>query len=65
VCERDEGFEVDLQVTADIQEFMRIWAGRSTWRDAMDAGSLTLTGPRALVRDFPSWFALSPFALRP
>jgi DNA-binding HxlR family transcriptional regulator len=65
VCERDEGFEVDLHVTADIIEFHRVWAGRSTWRAAVAAGRLTFDGPRPLVRAFPSWFALSPFAVRP
>jgi hypothetical protein len=64
VCERDEGFEVDLHVTTEISEFMRVWAGRSTWNDAIAAGSLTLDGPRDLVRAFPTWFALSPFATR-
>ena len=62
VCERDEGFEVDLRVSADIEEFMRVWAGRSTWREAIAAGKLSLDGPRALVSAFPRWFALSPFA---
>ena len=64
VCERDEGFPVDLRVTADIEEFLRIWMGRSTWADAIAAGRLTLDGPRELVRAFPSWFSLSPFATR-
>jgi hypothetical protein len=64
VCERDEGFEVDLVVTADIGEFMRIWMGRSTWDDAKAAGKLTLAGPPELVRAFPTWFGLSPFATR-
>lgn len=64
VCERDEGFDVDLAVTADIEEFMRVWAGRSTWKDAIAAGKLTLAGPRPLVRAFPTWFALSPFTTR-
>jgi len=64
VCERDEGFEVDLRVTADIGEFMRIWMGRSSWEDAIASGKLTLDGPRDLVRAFPTWFALSPFAAR-
>ncbi|MEY2476566.1 MAG: hypothetical protein QOG87_1881 [Actinomycetota bacterium] len=64
VCERDEGFEVDLLVSADLTEFMRIWAGRSTWNEAIAAGTVTLEGPRALVRAFPTWFALSPFATR-
>lgn len=64
VCERDEGFDVDLYVKADIREFLRIWMGRSTWADAIAAGQLELNGPRALVRAFPRWFALSPFARR-
>lgn len=65
VCERDEGFEVDLHVTADLWEFQRVWAGRSTWNAAIRSGHLTLDGPRPLVRAFPRWFALSPFASRP
>jgi DNA-binding HxlR family transcriptional regulator len=64
VCERDEGFEVDLVVTAEIDEFMRIWMGRSTWKEAKATGKLTIVGPRQLVAAFPSWFALSPFASR-
>lgn len=64
VCERDEGFEVDLHVTAEIDEFMRIWMGRSTWNEAIAAGKLSIVGPRALVKAFPTWFALSPFATR-
>ena len=43
---------------------MRVWMGRSTWADAQAAGELTIEGPRALVRAFPTWFALSPFASR-
>ncbi|MEO6713957.1 MAG: helix-turn-helix domain-containing protein [Mycobacteriales bacterium] len=64
VCERDEGFEVNLRVTADIDEFLRVWAGRSTWAAAIAAGKISLDGPRPLVRAFPRWFALSPFAGR-
>lgn len=62
VCERDEGFDVDLRVDIDIREFLRIWMGRSTWRQATQDGTLTLHGPRELVRAFPHWFSLSPFA---
>lgn len=64
VCERDEGFDVDLYVTADIREFMRIWLGRSTWAAALDTGKLRLDGPPRLVRGFPRWFTRSPFASR-
>lgn len=65
VCERDEGFEVDVRVQADLHEIMRVWAGRSTWKEAQASGLLTIEGPRDLVRAFPTWFALSPFATRP
>jgi DNA-binding HxlR family transcriptional regulator len=64
VCERDEGFEVDLHVSADIGEFLQIWMGRRSWTDAIAAGGLHLNGPRDLVRAFPKWFARSPFAAR-
>jgi DNA-binding HxlR family transcriptional regulator len=62
VCERDEGFDVDLWVDADIGAFLQVWMGRSTWGDAMAADDLVLHGPSPLVRAFPRWFALSPFA---
>ncbi len=62
VCQRDEGFEISLFVTADIREFMLVWMGRSTWDAATRSGAITLDGPRELVRAFPRWFALSPFA---
>jgi DNA-binding HxlR family transcriptional regulator len=64
VCDRDEGFDVDLWVTADIDEFLQIWAGRRSWSEAIDSGRLTLHGTTELVQGFPSWFTLSPFASR-
>ena len=64
VCERDEGFAVDLYVEANIAYFMKVWMGRHTWDQALTSGALTLDGPRSLVRAFPTWFALSPFAQR-
>jgi len=65
VCERDEGFVADLHVTADLSEFQRVWAGRSTWDAAIRSGHVTLDGPRPLVRAFPRWFTLSHFVSRP
>ncbi|MFP4512544.1 MAG: winged helix-turn-helix transcriptional regulator [Acidimicrobiales bacterium] len=64
VCERDEGFEVDLWVDADIHEFLRVWMGRSTWQEAMERGEIMVHGPSELTRGFTKWFALSPFAQR-
>lgn len=64
VCERDEGFDVNLYVEARITEFMKLWMGRGTWEHAEGAGALRLDGPRELIQGFPTWFALSPFAER-
>lgn len=64
VCERDEGFDVDLWVDTDIAELLRVWLGRSSWDEAIARGDLSLHGPTSLVRDFPNWFSLSPFAHR-
>lgn len=64
VCERDEGFEVDLVVDVDMTELMRVWMGRCSWDDAVEAGRLRIAGPRALVSAFPRWFARSPYATR-
>jgi len=65
VCERDEGFDVDLYVRADITTFMKVWMGGGTWKQAQADGALMLQGPRRLIRAFPTWFALSPFAHAP
>lgn len=64
VCERDEGFEVDLWVDAHIADFLRLWMGRLSWDDATARGLLSLHGPTPLVRSFPAWFSRSPFAGR-
>jgi DNA-binding HxlR family transcriptional regulator len=64
VCERDEGFDVDLWVQAPVDELLQVWLGRRSWDDALASGDLTLHGPTDLVRAFPRWFSLSPFAHR-
>lgn len=65
VCERDEGFDVDLWVEAPVDELLRVWMGRRDWNDAIANGDLSLHGPIDLVHDFPRWFSLSPFAHAP
>lgn len=62
VCERDEGFDVDLYVKSEVTVFMKVWMGDGTWQRAQADGALTLHGPRSLIQGFPTWFALSPFA---
>ena len=62
LCPKDPGFEVDLYVITDLQTMGRIWAGKLQLLAAIDAGTLELSGPRALRQAFSSWLLLSPFA---
>lgn len=62
LCMKFPGYEVDLTVRADIRALVDVWMGYQPIREAVRAGRLVLEGPRALVRSFPDWFTLSPFA---
>ena len=62
LCLQHPGFEIDLLVTADIAAFYRVWFGRTTFAEALRDDLIELDGTAPLVRAFPGWFALSPFA---
>jgi DNA-binding HxlR family transcriptional regulator len=61
ICTSDPGVPTNLHVTADHLQFQRVFAGRTTFGDAVRAGDIAVTGPRALARRLPHWFAWSPF----
>ena len=62
VCLKDPGYEVDLTVAADARAMARVWAGATTFAQAVREGGLQVEGPRDLVRAFPTWLLLSHFA---
>ena len=62
VCLQHPGFEVDLEVTVDTATLYRVYLGRAELGGAMRAGTMTMTGPKALQRRFGRWFAWSAFA---
>lgn len=62
LCVKDPGFEVDLHVDARIDAMARVWLGDTKWQAALRDGSVRITGPRELVKAFPSWLLLSHFA---
>jgi DNA-binding HxlR family transcriptional regulator len=62
VCLQEPGFDLDLLVTADTLALHRIWIGHLSLAAALGDGSVRLDGPTDLVRAFPRWLALSPFA---
>jgi hypothetical protein len=62
VCLEAPGFEVDLTVAADTGALYRVYFGRTSLRDALRAGGVTLTGASRLQKAFATWFAWSGFA---
>ena len=59
---RTPGYEVDAVVTCTTPALARVFSGVDTWREAVDAGDIQVTGPRALVSAMPRWFLWSPWA---
>jgi DNA-binding HxlR family transcriptional regulator len=62
VCMNHPGFDVNILVTAELKSFFQIWSGRIAFTDALRADKIQLDALPALIRDFPGWFMLSPFA---
>jgi DNA-binding HxlR family transcriptional regulator len=65
VCVDDPGFEVDIEVHADLAAMAGVWLGDMPFDAALRAGTIKLMGPRALTKAFPSWLMLSHFATVP
>lgn len=62
LCLKAPGYEVDMEVDADLAALTKVWMGDVRLVDAMRSGLVRLKGPSALVRAFPGWLALSAFA---
>jgi DNA-binding HxlR family transcriptional regulator len=62
VCLQHPGFDVDLKVAVDTATLYRVYLGRAELAAALRARQVTLSGSRALQREFGRWFAWSAFA---
>ena len=62
VCLKDPMLDVDVKVAADAGTMARVWMGKMSFEEARRSGGLAIEGPPDLVRAFPGWFLLSPFA---
>jgi DNA-binding HxlR family transcriptional regulator len=65
LCLRDEGFEVDLYVSGEVRVLVDAIMGDCDLRRAVHTGLVEIEGPRALVRAFPDWIGVSPYAQQP
>ncbi len=48
----------DAVFTLHPDAYILLFMGRSSWREALDAGIVAATGRQDLARDMPSWFGL-------
>jgi DNA-binding HxlR family transcriptional regulator len=65
LCLRDEGFEVDLYVAAETRALGAAIQGHRTLSQVIRDGLIDVDGPRDLVRAFPTWIGVSPYATAP
>ncbi len=65
VCLSDPGFGIDLTVDADLRSMILVWMGDRPLGPTMRSGAISVNGPRALVRAFPSWLRLNLLADAP
>lgn len=61
VCKKDPGYEIDLWVTASVQDLVRVWMGHIKLSQAIDTGRISLHGSRKEVEEFGTWFKGSGF----
>ena len=62
LCLSDPGYGIDLTVRSDPKTLTAVWMGDLDVGDALRRGGIELEGPTHLVRSFPEWFGLHPFA---
>jgi DNA-binding HxlR family transcriptional regulator len=62
MCLENPGFEEDLVVSARLDDFYQVWAGRIPYQDAVRGDLIRLTGTPAVTRAFPTWLQWSRMA---
>jgi len=60
-CHQNPGFPEPLVVRSSLAALVAWWRGDASFVEAQRLG-LNLDGPRPLIRAFPGWFDLYPFA---
>jgi DNA-binding HxlR family transcriptional regulator len=62
LCLTDPGFDVGLDIEADLAGMTRVYLGHLSLGEAVGSGAVQLTGRRDLRRGFADWLGISPFA---
>ncbi|KIT18102.1 winged helix-turn-helix transcriptional regulator [Jannaschia aquimarina] len=62
LCSDEPGFGVDLYVSTDLRTMTAIWLGQDRFSRAVDCGSVTVDGSRAMAGHLGVWLRGSHFA---
>jgi len=62
LCLFDPGFEVDVEVLADMRALAQICLGQLSFRDAAREGKVCVSGSRRYCRELPGWMGVTHFA---
>ena len=62
LCVNDPGREVDVYFTSSVKSLADIWMGESTYKKAINDGSLKVVGNKSLTRNITAWMSNSLFA---
>jgi DNA-binding HxlR family transcriptional regulator len=62
LCTRSSGYVEDIVARTDAACLVDIHLKRTTYREALRDGRLTLDGPRPLIRGLMTWIRPSPYA---
>jgi DNA-binding HxlR family transcriptional regulator len=65
MCLKNPGYDVDLQVFADLRLFIEAWRGIRDLRAEIRARRIRVIGPPTLCRALPGWLQLSSLAPYP
>jgi len=62
VCLKDPGFDTTVYLSTHLRILTEVWRGLRSIAEELRAGTMRLSGPPGLCREFPRWLLLSPFA---
>ncbi|WP_300020128.1 helix-turn-helix domain-containing protein [uncultured Roseobacter sp.] len=60
LCSKDPGHDVDVYLTATLANLVALWLGDVGVREAVEAQTIYLDGPRHLTNTAQDWMARSP-----
>jgi DNA-binding HxlR family transcriptional regulator len=62
LCLTDPGYDIDLYVSCPLRTMTAVWMGMAKLNSEVEAGTIQLTGDKALAKSMQQWLGLSPFA---